>query len=386
MSIKSCEHTFCSECIRTHINQSGNTGSFCPKCRQSKAYDSELVPQPILETTALEWVKARAFLVRLQQREIEQIALKPTRQASGHASSSNLASPIVNGRRAQLEEDVTPPRRSKRIKTEAQPRAGRAAGSRSSPLLLDDEEEDAARLVSGDDDDYIVAMDDRDGDYADHNPNKTPIADNDQQRQLKPSDTVACPICSHDFTMTALNRHLDTDKCFPGCPPPAPEQQGFATLVTASSAPSGNAKPKAGSSWFTTSAPSTTPAALANGKRRGRPQYNLKTERELRALLSDAELPTSGDRDAMINRHRQWINIWNANLDSTKARKSAVQLRKELAQWEKTRTGAKDHAAVVERQKSSWTVSFVAVGCRHKLALTLSCLRRRALTSRNLTS
>ena len=28
VSIKSCHHTFCSTCIRTHINQSGNTGSF----------------------------------------------------------------------------------------------------------------------------------------------------------------------------------------------------------------------------------------------------------------------------------------------------------------------------------------------------------------------
>uniref|UniRef100_V5F067 SAP domain-containing protein n=2 Tax=Kalmanozyma brasiliensis (strain GHG001) TaxID=1365824 RepID=V5F067_KALBG len=93
---------------------------------------------------------------------------------------------------------------------------------------------------------------------------------------------------------------------------------------------------------------------MANEKRLVRPQYNLKSERDLRKLLDDAGLPTSGDREKLVERHRQWINIWNANLDSTKARRSAAQLRKDLAAWERTKTSAKDHSAHVDRQKTTW--------------------------------
>lgn len=296
----------------------------------------------------------------LQQRERQRIALKHTRETSEQTgSSSTLASP--NGRNTHREDDGTPPRRSKRIRTEVLPRSVQSAGSRSSPLTLDDEDE--VVTMSDDDGDGVVGSshdrDEQDADYTQDNVAITSTsASHDKQRQLKPSDAVACPICQHDFTLTALDRHLDAGNCFPGCPAPSLEQQGFASTASngTTTASLSSSRNKSGSAWFTTTAPTTT-SHLANGKRRARPQYHLKSDRDLRTLLSEAELPTTGDRETVINRHRQWINLWNANLDSTKARKSAAQLRKELAQWEKLRTGAKDHSAIVERQKTSWVVS-----------------------------
>lgn len=59
VAFRECGHVFCSSCIRMHINQPGGSGSFCPNCRQKKAYDGELVPQPALEATADHWRTAR---------------------------------------------------------------------------------------------------------------------------------------------------------------------------------------------------------------------------------------------------------------------------------------------------------------------------------------
>lgn len=388
VSIKSCHHTFCSTCIRTHINQSGNSGSFCPKCRQTKAYDSELIPQPVLEVTALEWKKSRSFLARLQQDQEQSWQRLHTPQA---AATSSISGPSSSKRRQSDQNGeafdgvdsplrASSPRRSKRIKTDARTTSTlleQTTGSRSSPLTIDDEDDD---LIDNTDDEYVAGSstldsdpsrrardeDDRDGDYDDgaassrsspskrRNHRAQEATSKISDRELKADDLVECPICSHKFTVTALNRHLDSARCYPGFPEPSPEERGLATKPA-----------KSTSSWFTKGAPSTTSAtdgatSMANEKRLIRPQYNLKSERDLRKLLDDAGLPTSGDREKMVERHRQWINIWNANLDSTKARRSAVQLRKDLAAWERTKTSAKDHSAHVDRQKTTWIVSSIA--------------------------
>lgn len=63
VSIKTCNHTFCSRCIRDYINQPAASGAPtdrpCPNCRQPKVYDSELVPVPQLEVAAEAWRQAR---------------------------------------------------------------------------------------------------------------------------------------------------------------------------------------------------------------------------------------------------------------------------------------------------------------------------------------
>lgn len=388
VSIKSCHHTFCSTCIRTHINQSGNSGSFCPKCRQTKAYDSELVPQPVLEITALEWKKSRSFLARLQSehdkpRHRQSSPQQAESSRSAGASSSNPAKrPQAQQNGNYISETASgssSPRRSKRIKVDV--RTSLAAetppGSRSSPLTIDDDNED---LIDETDDEHDAGSsavgssrgpgirddDDRDGDYIEgaHSSRSSPSKRRNHQvgedastrasdLELKADDLVECPICSHKFTVTALNRHLDSAKCYPGFPEPSPEVRGLASKPA-----------KVTSSWFTKGVSSSTSTntdaattSMANEKRLVRPQYNLRTERELRKLLEDAGLPSNGDREKMVERHRQWVNIWNANLDSTKARRNVPQLRKDLAAWERTKASAKDHSAHVYRQKTTWIVS-----------------------------
>lgn len=317
----------------------------------------------MLEVTALEWRNARAFLARLQTEqegrkeriEAQKVAESSTSATKRQASERNG----VNGAEAYVG-DVSP-RRSKRVRTEVL----KPAGSRSSPLTIDDDDDED--FIHATDDEHDAAPsgkaarddDDVDLDYVQgaassrsspskqrRNQSRDETPTRDTNRELKADDLVQCPICSHRFTVTALNRHLDSANCYPGFPEPSPEDRGLASKP---------AKPT--SAWFTKGSTSAPADAMANEKRLVRPQYNLRSDRELRKLLDDAGLPTTGDREKMIERHRQWVNIWNANLDSTKARRSAAQLRKDLAAWERTRASAKDHSAHVDKQKATWVKS-----------------------------
>lgn len=59
-------------------------------------------------------------------------------------------------------------------------------------------------------------------------------------------------------------------------------------------------------------------------------------EADIRKLLTDCQLPKIGTRDRIIERHRQWVTLYNANLDaSEQSQKSDVQLRRELAEWDR---------------------------------------------------
>ncbi|SYW85815.1 related to postreplication repair protein uvsH/nuvA [Ustilago bromivora] len=293
----------------------------------TKAYDSELIPQPLLEITALEWKRSRSFLARLQSHHHHPHPTRHKQSCPPQTESSPKRPPSQHNRSSS-------PRRSKRIKPDL---------CNSHPLPIhDDQEQD---LIHNTDPEH-----DADPSAVGSSPSPSPSLQDATGRasdlQLKADHLVECPICTHKFTVTALNRHLDSANCYPGFPQPSPQERGLASTTTT----------KSTCSWFTQPRCSSISASsdAANEKRLVRPQYNLKSERELRKLLQDASLPTNGDREKMVQRHRQWLNIWNANLDSTNARRSLPQLRQELAAWERTKASAKDHSVLVDRHKSTW--------------------------------
>ncbi|UTT92604.1 hypothetical protein NDA17_006726 [Ustilago hordei] len=352
VSIKSCHHTFCSTCIRTHINQSGNGGSFCPKCRQTKAYDSELIPQPLLEITALEWKRSRSFLARLQShhQRHKQSCPPQTQSSSKRPPSQHNRTPSPRSPSPRSPSPRSPSRRSPSPRSPSRRRSKRIKPDlcNSHPLPIhDDQEQD---LIHNTDPQH-----DADSSALSSSPSASlqDATGRASDLQLKADHLVQCPICTHNFTVTALNRHLDSANCYPGFPQPSPQERGLASTTTTTTTT------KSTCSWFTQPRCSSISASsdAANEKRLVRPQYNLKSERELRKLLQDAALPTNGDKEKMVQRHRQWVNIWNANLDSTNARRSALQLRQELAAWERTKASAKDHSALLDRHKSSWLKS-----------------------------
>ncbi len=80
--------------------------------------------------------------------------------------------------------------------------------------------------------------------------------------------------------------------------------------------------------------------------------YDTLKDKQIKRLLQDQNLPTSGDRALWITRHQKyapsfylylvlrvsaalrWVMLWNSNLDKApKNRKSPSQLKSELSGW-----------------------------------------------------
>lgn len=214
------------------------------------------------------------------------------------------------------EDELRPPRASKREHEESVARRvkqrTRGASASHAPVVESDEEQPSAQ----------------------------PPVD---YRELGAEDTVQCPICQHAFTTVALNEHLDRG-CTPGraSPPRAPSGRMDA--------------------WLGVRAPQEE---LREAKRLTRPQYQLKSERDMRKMLevrdpmcrrcSPAQslgLSSTGNKDRLVERHRQWVNLFNANLDAAPAhRESLRSLRRQLSAWERSQDDAAAQAKMPASQK-----------------------------------
>ncbi len=63
--------------------------------------------------------------------------------------------------------------------------------------------------------------------------------------------------------------------------------------------------------------------------------YSLLKENALRKKLSEIGIPNGGPRALLVRRHTEWVNLVNANCDSTRPR-SKRELLHELDVWDKT--------------------------------------------------
>lgn len=128
---------------------------------------------------------------------------------------------------------------------------------------------------------------------------------------------VACPICSWRMKPEKVDRHLDTD-C-PGEPRPQPSQF----------------KPK------NLGFPSTRPAAnnMTKPQERLSPlNYSMLKDTAMRKRLQELGVSSSGSRQLLEKRHKEWVMIWNANCDSARP-KSKSELLRDLDTWERTQGG-----------------------------------------------
>lgn len=66
--------------------------------------------------------------------------------------------------------------------------------------------------------------------------------------------------------------------------------------------------------------------------------YSLLNETKLRKKLEEASIPAWGPKQLLIKRHTEWVNLWNANCDSSRPR-SKRELLQELDTWERTQGG-----------------------------------------------
>ncbi|RMY45491.1 hypothetical protein D0863_16033 [Hortaea werneckii] len=96
---------------------------------------------------------------------------------------------------------------------------------------------------------------------------------------------------------------------------------------------------------------SHTPVANAFGprpsprQRNARPEerlaelnYSLLKEIGMRKKLEELGIPAWGNKQLMVRRHVEWVNLWNANCDSRQPR-TKRELLSELDTWERTQGG-----------------------------------------------
>jgi E3 ubiquitin-protein ligase RAD18 len=66
--------------------------------------------------------------------------------------------------------------------------------------------------------------------------------------------------------------------------------------------------------------------------------YSLLKETAMRKKMDELGLPSFGGKQLMVRRHTEWVNLWNANCDSSNAR-SKRELLHDLDTWERTMGG-----------------------------------------------
>ncbi|KAI9713269.1 MAG: E3 ubiquitin-protein ligase rad18 [Bogoriella megaspora] len=67
--------------------------------------------------------------------------------------------------------------------------------------------------------------------------------------------------------------------------------------------------------------------------------YGMLNEKQLRKKISDLGIPNWGSKALLIRRHTEWVNLWNANADSSNPRPKRDMLR-QLDIWERTQGGS----------------------------------------------
>lgn len=133
---------------------------------------------------------------------------------------------------------------------------------------------------------------------------------------------VACPSCHRRLKETVINTHLD--RCLAGLPT-SPEPPSTAQVQPASN----------GTASLAFAQRTKSPTVVAQKDRLPSINYALYTEASLRKKLKELGIPNHGNKELMRKRHIEWMNLWNANCDSSRPKPKRDLLR-ELDTWERT--------------------------------------------------
>ncbi|KAF1821464.1 DNA repair protein rad18 [Dissoconium aciculare CBS 342.82] len=273
--ITSCAHTFCSKCIRTTLSADGK----CPLCTlpdQASKLRNNWAVQEIV--SSFQAARAGALAVARKARdEAEDGQRKPAKRKRGAGLEPD----------AQREEEDGG-RRTTRSK------ARRIAASQSSQQ-------------------EIIEVDDSDADST-FQPDPAPVVED---------GFVECPLgCGKRMKIEAVEPHLD--KC---------EDEKKKKELKAPPAQTRHTTQSSFRSGSNSSQPQPRPQDRINEL-----HYSSMKDTLFSKKLKDLGIPAWGNKQLMINRHREWVNIWNANCDSATPRTQRELLR-DLDVWERTQGG-----------------------------------------------
>ncbi|KAI0596816.1 hypothetical protein F4775DRAFT_279816 [Biscogniauxia sp. FL1348] len=277
--LTSCNHTFCSICIRRALSSDGK----CPLCRASDQ-EMKLRSNWSMEEVVAAFTHARPAVLDFAQ--------KPPIAAMPRARSPK--------RKLDRYDDTSGGDSS------SQPSSKRL---RSSTRLSKSKSMEATAEMARQEVDEQRA----------------------ESPGFEPDDgLVACPICWRRMKAVQVDKHIDTS-C-PGEPQsePSPSRQPSRTSTIIPSAFPSSASSSSSSPFRRQQQAPSKPL-----ERLPALNYSSLKEAQLRKKMSDLGISTNGGRQMLERRHREWVTIWNANCDSLRPRRKPDLLH-DLDVWERT--------------------------------------------------
>ncbi|KAK3391118.1 hypothetical protein B0H63DRAFT_132255 [Podospora didyma] len=289
--LTSCNHTFCSICIRRCLMSDGK----CPLCRAADQ-ESKLRGNWAMREAVDAFVQSRDVILKFARTQ-------PTAEAAVPRSPKRKAAES-DGTEYGGQENKRP-----RIST----RSSAARGEQATAAIMRDEWEVPE--------------------------------DHDFGGNFEPDDgLVSCPICLLRMKPFKVDKHLDTS-C-PGSPQPQPQRQQQPQSSTSQSWSNPAFRPARSILRSPPTQGGKAPERLPGVV------YSMLKDTALRKKMSDLGLSTSGTRQMLERRHQEWITIWNANCDLARPKRRSDLLH-DLDIWEKTmgsRAPTSSRAAAVGAQ------------------------------------
>ncbi|KAL8723526.1 MAG: hypothetical protein Q9225_000161 [Loekoesia sp. 1 TL-2023] len=276
--ITSCSHTFCSLCIRRCLTNDGK----CPACRAS---DQELrlrrnwAVQEIVDTFKV----ARPSLTSLAARQADQSKARRPR-AKRKVDDTDFEDD-------DSERKMVVGRRKTRSQSQQQMQSPVSANSQTPKygVQLERDVTDIGKL------------------------SEIPIRVIHAEAYAD-DGLAACPICAQRMKEEAVFLHLDTHNEASEAERSEPARHRRSSSIEIVGRP----QPK-------TKSPERLPQI----------NYSLMKDNALRKKLSDLGIPNTGPRALLIRRHAEWVNIVNANADSSRP-KSKREMLRELDIWDRS--------------------------------------------------
>ncbi|KZF23233.1 DNA repair protein rad18 [Xylona heveae TC161] len=146
------------------------------------------------------------------------------------------------------------------------------------------------------------------------------IEDDEDSEEQQPDDgLVACPICNRRMKAESVFSHLDRCDGKPADPRSQSSTPKTPTQLQTIYPQRGIQSPRP---------PERLPKL----------NYSLMKENALRKKFSELGIPAWGPKPLLERRHTEWVNLWNANCDSSRP-KTKKELLNELDLWERTQGG-----------------------------------------------
>ncbi|KAI9873672.1 MAG: E3 ubiquitin-protein ligase rad18 [Pleopsidium flavum] len=275
----SCCHTFCSICIRRCLTSDGK----CPTCR-AEEQEIRLRRNWTVQELVDSFRAARPNLLHVVRTVAARDAENGTKGLKRKLSETGLE---VDGS----------PRRAQSRRTRSQSRRSAASQTHEITVIEDDE----------DDVDYKPGLHVQS--HAVFDPNSPCIEDG----------FAACPICEQRMQEEDVYQHLDVcqvETAEKG--PTIYRRSGFRPDHPSRNAPSG--------------------PTIKSVERLPKLNYSLLRENTLKKKLGELGIPSWGPKSLMTRRHTEWVNLWNANCDSSRPRPKR-DLLQELDVWERSQGG-----------------------------------------------